>query len=253
MYDKGLLKRFLASTLSLGLVFVSVPPVGALSAVQGTVKAAGPAWVAGGGDDWSTLSSTRPLVSGDRLRTGQDGYLLADLGSQGVVGLYGNAEIAADKNTIGVEQGKVAFRMDGGSDLRIAAAGAAIAADTDAYGYVEVIDGKTTVTSEHGSLVLSTGGTEQRLGAGQRAVLGAAGDKPVIVAGAYGEPTETEELPAAPPPPPPAPAPVEAAPPPAPAPAKLTAPEILGWTALAGVVGVVIWQLVDDDDDGSPR
>jgi hypothetical protein len=72
-------KRVSVSVLSLGLVVMTVPPVGATGSVFGTVQVSGPAWVASGSADWSRLSSTRPLVSGDRLKTGSDGYLLADL------------------------------------------------------------------------------------------------------------------------------------------------------------------------------
>ena len=130
MSNPTLVTRISAFVLSLGLVLATVPPVGAAGSVFGTIQVSGPAWVASGEADWSRLSSTRPLVSGDRLKTGSDGYLLADLGDAGVVGLYGDAEVtttdAGPGPVIDVHKGKVAFHLSPESNLELQAKGAGI-------------------------------------------------------------------------------------------------------------------------------
>jgi hypothetical protein len=245
-------KRVFAAALSVGLVAVTVPPVAALQPVQGTIRSAGATWVAADSQDWGALSANRPFVAGDRLRTGDDGHLVADMGDQGAIGLYENAEVSADRNDdsaiIDVRQGKVAFHITEGSPMELAASGASIRGTADSQGFVEVFEGRTMVTTETGSLVVNVGGRDLRVEPGQRIRF----DTPIQVAGAYGEPEEPEELPA-PPPPPPAPvAPepvVEVAPP------SSKAPLILGLTALAAVLLVVVDEAIDDDDnddEGSP-
>ena len=125
-------KRFFASVLALAVVLVTVPPVGAVAGIFGTVQVTGQAWVASEATDWSVLSRTRPLVAGDHFKTGSDGYLLADLGSQGVVGLYGGAEIPANDSgsgpVIDILRGKVAFHLSPSSAMTLKAEGAGIAA-----------------------------------------------------------------------------------------------------------------------------
>lgn len=245
MWNFEVAKRCLATTLSAGLVLATVPMAGASQAVRGTVKVAGDAFVAAGADQWSALGSSRPFVAGDRLRTGENGHLLADMGSDGAIGLFSNAEVTSSGDTIGVQQGKVAFHLTEGAPLQIAAAGASITGQGDAHGIVEIADGKAAVTAERGSLTVNVAGTDRVVEAGQVIRF----DAPVQVAGAYGEPEEPTELPAPPPPPPAAPAPAPVVEPAPVVKEGLSASAILGWTALAAVTAVVIAEVVDDDDD----
>ena len=169
-----LITRIGASILSLGLVLSTVPPVGAAGSVFGTIQVSGPAWVATGAADWSRLSSTRPLVSGDRLKTGSDGYLLADLGDSGVVGLYGDAEVtttdAGPGPVIDVHKGKVAFHLSPDSNLSLQANGAGIATkQAAADGYVEYDKhGVPHVVVEEGSLNVQIAGVDKTLTRGDR-------------------------------------------------------------------------------------
>lgn len=248
MLKSDLGKRVLAGALSVGLVTVNIPSVFALQSVEGTVRSAGATWVASQDQDWGALSGTKPFVSGDRLRTGSDGHMVAELGEQGAIGLYENAEVSAEADVIDVHQGKVAFHITDGSPMQLAASGASIRSGGDAQGFVEVVNGRTMVTTETGSLVVNVAGEDRTVDQGQRLRF----DTPIVIAGAYGAPEEPEELPAAPPPPPaPAPAPqpvVEVAPP-------SNAPLVLGITALAAVTALILYATLDDDDDddeGSP-
>ncbi len=181
MEHGNLIKRFGASVLSLAIVLSTVPPVGAAESVVGTIQVSGPAWVASPNADWSRLSSTRPLVAGDRLKTGSDGYLLADLGDAGVVGLYGDAEVATNDQGAGpvvdVHKGKVAFHIAPNSRMKLNAQGAAIASgDRAADGYVEYnASGVPVVVVEDGSLnVQLAAGNMQTVGRGERLALGGA-------------------------------------------------------------------------------
>ena len=190
MEQGNLIKRLGASVLSLAIVLTTVPPVGAAESVVGTIQVSGPAWVASPNADWSRLSSTRPLVAGDRLKTGSDGYLLADLGDAGVVGLYGDAEVATKDQGAGpvvdVHKGKVAFHIAPNSRMKLNAQGAAIASnDRAADGYVEYdASGVPVVVVEDGSLnVQLAAGDTKTLARGERLALGAAqGGEPVQVA-----------------------------------------------------------------------
>ena len=180
MEQGNFIKRFGASVLSLALVLSTVPPVGAAESVVGTIQVSGPAWVASPNADWSRLSSTRPLVAGDRLKTGSDGYLLADLGDAGVVGLYGDAEVATQDQGAGpvvdVHKGKVAFHMAPNSRMTLNAQGSAIASvERAADGYVEYnASGVPVVVVEDGSLnVQLAAGDTKTLGRGERLSLGA--------------------------------------------------------------------------------
>lgn len=185
-----LIKRFCVSVLSIGLLVGTAPPVGAGS-VFGTIQVSGPAWVASGSADWSRLSSTRPLVSGDRLKTGSDGYLLADLGDAGVVGLYGDAEVtttdAGRGPVIDVHKGKVAFHLSPESNLKLQAKGADIGTQQAAAdGYVEYDKhGVPVVVVEEGSLMVQVAGVDKQLQRGERLSLDAAAstqEEPVQVA-----------------------------------------------------------------------
>jgi hypothetical protein len=171
-------RRICAGLLSISLVLVAVPPIGALESVFGTIQVSGPAWVASDSTDWSRLSATRPLVAGDRLRTGSDGYLLADMGEAGVVGLYGDAEVTASdagRPIIDVHKGKVAFHLSPKSDLMLQAKGAGIASDSAAAdGYVEYdASGTPVVVVEEGSLMVQVAGMDRRLGRGEKLALNA--------------------------------------------------------------------------------
>ena len=156
-YPTTFFRRLCAAVLSVSLVLVTIPPIGMADSVFGTVQVSGPAWVSSGATDWSQLSATRPLVAGDRLKTGSDGYLLADLGEAGVVGLYGNAEIRANDSgqgpVIDVLKGKVAFHLSPSSRLQLKAEGAGIGSKSaPADGYVEFDeDGVPVVVVEEGS------------------------------------------------------------------------------------------------------
>ena len=197
MENPTMVKRFYASLVSLAVVSLSFPAIGAAETVVGTIQVSGPAWVASDSADWSRLSSTRPLVEGDRLRTGSDGYLLADMGDAGVVGLYGDAEVAtvdgAQGPVIDVLKGKVAFHLSPESKLQLQAEGADIASRrTAADGYVEYnSDGTPVVVVEEGSLNIQVAGIDRTVSRGERVALGAATSRstastaqPVVVAGA---------------------------------------------------------------------
>jgi len=172
-----LLRRVSAYVLALALVFATLPPLGTADPIFGTIQVSGPAWVASDETDWSRLSSTRPLVSGDRLKTGADGYLLADLGDSGVVGLYGDAEVTTTDvgggPIIDVHKGKVAFHLSPDSNLQLQADGAGIVSQTAAAdGYVEYgNDGIPVVVVEEGALMVQVAGTDRELNRGERMVL----------------------------------------------------------------------------------
>jgi hypothetical protein len=171
------IKWILASVLSFAFVLVTVPRVEAVESVFGRIQVSGPAWVASDSADWSRLSSTRPLVAGDRLKTGSDGYLLADLGEQGVIGLYGDAEVTARQDgespSIEVHKGKVAFHLAPDSKLNLNADGAGIHSQKAAAdGYVEYgDDGVPVVVVEEGSLNVQIAGVASELSRGQKMAL----------------------------------------------------------------------------------
>ncbi|HYB98206.1 MAG TPA: hypothetical protein VEC57_03635 [Candidatus Limnocylindrales bacterium] len=243
MEKNALWKRTLASVLSASLVAAQVPTAGASASVYGTVKVAGPAWVAADSQEWSKVSSTRPLLAGDRIKTGDQGYVLADLGSQGTIGMYSGAEVrttgTADAAVVGVEKGKVAFHVNEASPLQVAAGNAQVKATGAADGYVDTIQGRPTLTVESGTFqVAMASGKQIQVKAGERVWL----DEPVKVAGAYGEPERPEELPA--PPPPPAAEPVVEE-----EKKGMVAVWIIGGVALAAVAAVVLATTLDDDDD----
>lgn len=244
MENNALWKRVMASVVSTGLVILQVPAVGAAPSVFGTVKGAGPAWVAADSADWSQVSSTRPLLAGDSLKTGDKGFVLAELGSQGTVGLYSGAEVrtsgTSDAAVIDVAKGKVAFHVGDNSPLRLASAGAAVTGSGTADGY---IDGGQSLTVERGTMQVAMAGKEHTVTAGQRFQFESQQVEPVKVAGAYGEPERAEEIPSAPPPPPPAESTTETR-------SKThIAAWVIGGLALAGVITAVAVTAADDDDD----
>jgi len=189
MKHSAAIKIFFASVLALAVALTTVPPVGAVAGIFGTVQTTGEAWVASDASDWSVLSRTRPLVAGDRFKTGSDGYLLADLGNQGVVGLYGGAEITANDSgsgpVIDVLKGKVAFHLAPTSAMTLKAEQAGITADKAAVdGYVEIDDeGQAAVVVEKGSLTVQIAGLTHEVERGERLELSADAE-PVRLAGA---------------------------------------------------------------------
>jgi hypothetical protein len=172
--------RVVASVLAVAMILAVAPCVGAADPVVGTIQVSGAAWVASSKADWARLSATRPLVAGDRLRTGSDGYLLADLGDAGVVGLYGDAEVAttsaASGPVVNVQKGKVAFHLSPNSKMRLNAQGTGIASGAKAAdGYVEYdAKGTPVVVVEDGALNVQTAsGATKTLSRGERLALGA--------------------------------------------------------------------------------
>jgi hypothetical protein len=253
MGQNDLGKRAGASLLAFALIVASVPPAGAVEPVVGTIQVSGAAWVASSHADWSRLSSTRPLVAGDRLRTGSDGYLLADLGDAGILGLYGNAEVATTSAASGpvveVQKGKVAFHLSPNSKMKLNARGSAIASGATASdGYVEYdARGTPVVVVEDGALhVRTAAGDVKTLSRGDRLAMVATqsvSPAPVEVAQANDDDARkagavaAEEEPAAP---------VDG-----PKYAGLTAP---GWAAVAvvaGAIGGAVYYGADDGDNGS--
>lgn len=167
-----------AAVLAGGL---TTTPAGAQgSPVFGTVQVNGPVWIAQD-QGWQRLALTRPLLAGDRLKTGSEGYLLADLGALGSVGMFGDTEISAGASdrgaVIGVEGGRLAFHLAAQSTMEISAADASIhsardGADQAASGYVEVNSfGDAVVVVEDGILSVSMGGSERTLSQGDRLLL----------------------------------------------------------------------------------
>lgn len=203
MLSNALWKRVLAYVVSTGMIIGQVPYVGAAPSVFGTVRGAGPAWVGADSSEWSQVSSTRPLLAGDSLKTGDKGFVLAELGHQGTVGMYSGAEVrtsgTSDAAVIDVTKGKVAFHVGDNSALQLASAGAAVKGSGKADGY---IDGGHSLTVERGVMQVAMSGGEHTVKAGQRFHFDTQTVEPVKVAGAYGEPQQVEEIPSAPPPPP---------------------------------------------------
>ena len=189
MKHSAVTKRFLAFTVAVAMTVAMVPAVGAVAGIFGTVQATGQAWVAAEATDWSTVSRARPLVAGDHFKTGADGYLLADLGSQGVVGLDGGAEITANDSgsgpVIDILKGKVAFHLSPTSVMTLKAEQAGITADKAAVdGYVEIDDeGQAAVVVEKGSLTVQIAGLTHEVERGERLELSADAE-PVRLAGA---------------------------------------------------------------------
>lgn len=243
MQKKGLWKSTLATVVSAGMVLVQVPGVGASSSVFGTLKTSGAAWVSADSAEWTQVSATRPLLAGDRVKTDDKGFAVAELGPQGTIGLAPGAEVrttgTAGAAVVGVEKGKVAFHLNDASPMQVAAAGATVKSTGAADGYVEVGATGTTLTVERGAMQVAMASGERTVKAGQSVDL-------QQLAGAYGEPEQPEEMPAAPPPP--AEEVQEEG-----GNKKMLAAWILGGTALAAIAAVVIAESVGGDGNGSPN
>lgn len=186
-------ERIVAYTLSVTIILATVPPVGAVEKALGTIQVNGPAYVASGSAAWTQIMGPRPLFPGDRLKTGKDGYLVADLGAIGVIGLFGDSEVAtaesADLFLIDVQRGKAAFHLEPGSRMRVTAKGASIVPGTNAAdGYVEYdATGTPVVVMEGGVLDIKfADGTAKTVTRGERLALTAAAEPepaPVAAAG----------------------------------------------------------------------
>jgi hypothetical protein len=142
MTAKGFGRRAAACVLTVTITFSTVPPVAARDAILGTTIVSGTAFSSTATSDWVKITGTVPLVSGDRLKTGKDSGLVADLHKHGVIGLYDDSEISVVEQgaDIAVEAlaGKVAFYLAPRSRIKLTASNATIAADTrKAEGYVE--------------------------------------------------------------------------------------------------------------------
>lgn len=185
-------ERIVAYILSVAVVLTTVPPVGAVEKALGTIQVNGPAYVATGSAAWTQILGPRPLFPGDRLKTGKDGYLVADLGAIGVVGLFGDSEVAtaesADLFLVDVQRGKAAFHLEPGSRMRVTAQGASIVPGTNAAdGYVEYdATGTPVIVMEGGVLdVKFADGTSKSVTRGERlALTTTAQPEPVPVAAA---------------------------------------------------------------------
>jgi|GEM_PF-1876068 len=166
--------------------FVLAMPLAALAVnpIFGTVQVNGPVFLNNGAHGWDKVELTRPMVAGDHLKTGEEGYLLADLGKQGVVGMYGDTEIATGGSENGplidVRRGKLAFHMGTASAMTITAADAEILstgtagskAKDAADGYVEInSNGDAVVAVEDGRLSVRVAGVDRTLKKGERLLL----------------------------------------------------------------------------------
>jgi len=188
-------ERLGACVLSIAVVVATVPPVSAADKVLGTIQVNGPAYAASANADWAPITAPRPLVAGDRLKTGRDGYLVADLGGIGVIGLFGDAEVSVADSSAGlvidVQKGKAAFHMESGSRMRVTVKGASILPTaTSADGYVEYDStGTPIVVMEGGALdVKFADGTTKTVSRGERlALTGKAQPEPAPVASADDE------------------------------------------------------------------
>ena len=200
MTYRTFVRRAAAYVLAYSMVFAMPTPVGALDSIFGTIRASGAAYVASDANDWSRLSTTRPLISGDRLKTGSDGYVLADLGADGVVGLFSDAYVTTTQMSggpvIDVHGGRVAFHLSPESNLKLQAKGAGIMSQTaSADGYVEYgPDGVPVVTVEEGNLLVYVNGVERELTQGESLVLQTDAEmEPVQLAAQHGKDEDDDD------------------------------------------------------------
>ena len=189
-------RRVVAVCISVAVASM-LPVVGSANAVFGTLRATGPAWVASSRGEWWRVESTRPFVLGDRLRTGPDGYLLAELGDAGAIGLFAGAEVVTETSepVIEVHAGKVAFHLPAASPVRLTALDAGIASDAmPAAGYVEYgDDGVPVVVTEQGRVSVHMGNAHQTIRTGERLVLKAGEYPEEAIEPASEEPGEESE------------------------------------------------------------
>lgn len=166
-------------------VLISVLALPALAGILGTVRPAGQVWVAQGGQDgtaWSPLERTRPLLSGDRLRTGAGAFVLADLGGQGSLALAPESRLVVSATRdrtqprlqLALEEGLVAFSTPRAGGLILSAGGSSMTVSEAGTRGALVSDGQLAlVRVDEGALLVRTGGEPLRLEAGGQMLLAA--------------------------------------------------------------------------------
>lgn len=177
--------RALGSLLSIAMLMGSACPAAAADSILGTLETSGDVWVARHGEDWNEMQSSRPIVTGDRLRTGGNGYVIADLGESGVLGLFATTQIRAAESgagtSVAVEAGKVAFHLSKGTKLSLVAADSLITTNKSAdgvaaHGFVELNEaGDAVIVLEDGAASVVVDGEVKSLRAGERLLVTAAG------------------------------------------------------------------------------
>lgn len=176
---KNPLRSLGATALSVAVTLAMVPPVAAVDRVAGSIRVSGPAFAARSGGEWAAITAPRPLVAGDLLKTGNDGYLVADMGANGLIGLFGDSEVSTSEGSAGlvvdVVRGKVAFHLEPKANVTIRIGDSVITSGTEtADGYVERdAVGVPAVVMEGGKLDvrLPDGGTKT-VATGERLELG---------------------------------------------------------------------------------
>lgn len=161
-------RRAAACVLAVTISFSTVPPVAARDPVLGSVIVSGNASAATPTTEWVKITSTRPLVSGDRLKTESGAGLVADFSKLGIVGLYENSEISVveqgDEIIVEARRGKIAFYLAPQSPLKLSAGSAIVASGANkAEGYVEFnAQGvpALVVESENANVVVAAGETK---------------------------------------------------------------------------------------------
>jgi hypothetical protein len=160
------------------MTFSTVPAVGAKDDVLGTITTSGTAFAATAKTDWEKIEKTRPLVSGDRLKTDRAASLVADFGGRGIVGLYPESEVSVVRKEDGIvveaQRGRVAFHLSPNSSLRVTAGGSTVTAGTDkAEGYIEYnATGAPELVVESAALnVVPAGGAQKTLVRGNRMLM----------------------------------------------------------------------------------
>jgi hypothetical protein len=176
-------KMGVSALAALVLLATTIPASRAADRVAGSIRVSGPAFVARDGADWVPVTGPRPLVAGDRLKTGRDGYLVADMGQSGLIGLFGDSEaVTTDRDSttvVDVLKGKVAFHFEPNAPLVIRVQDSELTSGTQtADGYVEHDAGGTpVVVMEGGSLSVRTAdGTVKTVAKGERLEFASAQD-----------------------------------------------------------------------------
>jgi hypothetical protein len=212
--------------LAVTITFSTVPPVAAKDAILGTIVVSGTAYSATATTDWAQITATRPVVSGDRLKTDKGATLVADFQQLGIVGLYEESEMTVTEQsgnvTVEARQGKVAFSLAPQSSLEVTAGQAAIAAGTNkAEGYVQF--------NHHGPPELVVESDEATVSfAGAAPKIFVRGDRIVLNEALTRVPTSTDERKAG-----------DVEPPTQKSNKKYAGLSPLGWTAIAAAVAAV--------------
>ena len=171
-------RRVAACVLAVTMTFSTVPAIGAKDDVLGTITASGTSFAATATTDWKKITGTRPLVSGDRLKTDRGASLVADFGGRGIVGLYPESEISVVRREDGIaveaQRGRVAFHLSPESSLKITASGSTVTAGAQkAEGYIEYdANGAPELVVESAELkVVPVGGQLKTLVRGDRMIM----------------------------------------------------------------------------------